>query len=260
MSNSNSLPPIQTFAESRQLNNIANFLAFSDSIVSIARGYGLEGYIDGTITRPTASAPAVMAAGAVPGQPLKCYAPGGDKEGQAPPNWRPPAHMVAAAANSSASSSSAPPAALSTVVDMGCDVGGMTLFHALATKVDTASFRYSRETSPVLKDSMSESINGNVIPYQYQSVLAISNENRLSSPTFLDSAASECCIRDRHMFTSFTPKQAHGRMATNGEAGKFAIKGYGIIQIHVKNSDGSSRVLRMAALLRGILGERKSKR
>ncbi|KAJ3833431.1 hypothetical protein F5878DRAFT_665659, partial [Lentinula raphanica] len=71
MSNSNSLPPIQTFSESRQLNNITNFLLFSDSIISITRGYGLEGYIDGSISRPASNvAPAVLAAGAVAGQPV----------------------------------------------------------------------------------------------------------------------------------------------------------------------------------------------
>ncbi|KAJ3831287.1 hypothetical protein F5878DRAFT_549737, partial [Lentinula raphanica] len=69
MSNSNSLPPIQTFTESRQLDSIANFLSFSDSIISITRGYGLEGYIDGSISRPASNiAPNVLAAGAVAGQ------------------------------------------------------------------------------------------------------------------------------------------------------------------------------------------------
>ncbi|KAJ3816799.1 hypothetical protein F5878DRAFT_549290, partial [Lentinula raphanica] len=64
MSTQSSLPPIQVFVESRQLDNIANFLSYSDSIVSIARGYGLEGYLDGTISRPDLNAaPAVMAAG-----------------------------------------------------------------------------------------------------------------------------------------------------------------------------------------------------
>ncbi|KAJ3777154.1 hypothetical protein FB446DRAFT_784514 [Lentinula raphanica] len=64
MSNSNTLPPIQFFAEARQLDNVSNFLSFSDSIVSIARGYGLEGYLDGTITRPAGNvAPPVLAAG-----------------------------------------------------------------------------------------------------------------------------------------------------------------------------------------------------
>ncbi|KAJ3836801.1 hypothetical protein F5878DRAFT_506444, partial [Lentinula raphanica] len=71
MSNSASLPPIQNFAENRQLEGTSNFLAFSDSVVSTARGYGLEGYLNGSIPRPNVTtAPAVMAAGAAPGQPL----------------------------------------------------------------------------------------------------------------------------------------------------------------------------------------------
>ncbi|KAJ3717911.1 hypothetical protein C8R42DRAFT_586714, partial [Lentinula raphanica] len=71
MSNSNSLPPIQIFIETCQLDSVANFLSFSDSVVSIARGYGLEGYIDGTILRPAANvAPPILAAGATPGQPV----------------------------------------------------------------------------------------------------------------------------------------------------------------------------------------------
>ncbi|KAJ3833556.1 hypothetical protein F5878DRAFT_665550 [Lentinula raphanica] len=71
MSNQSSLPPIQTFPETRLLDNVADFLSFSDSIVSIARGYGLEGYIDGTIPRPAANeAPQILAAGTTPGQPV----------------------------------------------------------------------------------------------------------------------------------------------------------------------------------------------
>ncbi|KAJ3772479.1 hypothetical protein FB446DRAFT_618112, partial [Lentinula raphanica] len=69
--NSNSLPPIQIFVETRQLDSVSNFLAFSDSIVSITRGYGLEGYIDGSIPRPAGTiAPFVLAAGSTPGQPV----------------------------------------------------------------------------------------------------------------------------------------------------------------------------------------------
>ncbi|KAJ3839638.1 hypothetical protein F5878DRAFT_535201, partial [Lentinula raphanica] len=71
MSSSNTLPPIQIFPDSRQLDSIVNFLAFSDSIISIARGYGLEGYIDGSIPRPAANiAPDILAAGPTPGQPV----------------------------------------------------------------------------------------------------------------------------------------------------------------------------------------------
>ncbi|KAJ3827037.1 hypothetical protein F5880DRAFT_1475246, partial [Lentinula raphanica] len=71
MSTSNSLPPIQIFVETRQLDSVVNFLSFSDSIVSITRGYGLEGYIDGTIPRPAANvAPSLLAAGTTPGQPV----------------------------------------------------------------------------------------------------------------------------------------------------------------------------------------------
>ncbi|KAJ3718889.1 hypothetical protein C8R42DRAFT_711147, partial [Lentinula raphanica] len=70
MSNANNLPPIQNLPENRQLDGVSNFLAFSDTIVSTVRGYGLEGYIDGSITRPAAGmAPALLAAGPNPGQP-----------------------------------------------------------------------------------------------------------------------------------------------------------------------------------------------
>lgn len=72
MSNqSATLPPIQYFPEKNQLENTSNFLAFSDAIVNIARGYGLSGYLDGTIVRPAGStAPATLAAGAVGAQPV----------------------------------------------------------------------------------------------------------------------------------------------------------------------------------------------
>ncbi|KAJ3742759.1 hypothetical protein EV360DRAFT_76678, partial [Lentinula raphanica] len=266
MSNSNSLPPIQTFAESRQLDNITNFLSFSDSIISITRGYGLEGYIDGSIPRPASNvAPAVLAAGAVAGQPGRntlrcsncnrrghsramCYAIGGGSYGQAPPNWVPPAGMANPPANNRPPQAQA--AALSTVVDMGTDVSGMASFYALATKADIASFRPSGEASPILKDSVSESVQGSAVPYPYQFVLASINGSSSSSPfpTFLDSAASECCIRDRRFFVTFTEKKAQGRMATNDSSGKFSIEGFGIVQIKVKNSNGSVRTLRMAAL------------
>ncbi|KAJ3968998.1 hypothetical protein EV361DRAFT_964433, partial [Lentinula raphanica] len=68
MSANNSLPPIQSFGETRQLDSVRHFLSFSDSVISIARGYGLEGYLDGSIPRPgTNTAPAVLAAGSTPG-------------------------------------------------------------------------------------------------------------------------------------------------------------------------------------------------
>ncbi|KAJ3714703.1 hypothetical protein C8R42DRAFT_646169 [Lentinula raphanica] len=150
-----------------------------------------------------------------------CYAPGGGWHGLAPPNWRPPAHMdMAAVAQASG------PAALSTVIDMGADVGGMASFHALATKANMASFRYPGETPPLLKDC----VNENAILSLYNHVLATARESK-SSPTFLDSAASESCVRNRHLFTTFTKKQAHGRMATSDSSGQFAIEGFGVVQL-----------------------------
>ncbi|KAJ3765377.1 hypothetical protein FB446DRAFT_795111 [Lentinula raphanica] len=433
MSTANTLPQIQTFAESCQLESVTNFLSFSNSIVSIARGYSLEGYIDGTIPHPSANiAPSVLAAGATPGQPViptptsnnsptplidewdlrnarlaamiymnvkdphgirlnlnqtakdiaaqniakehlkslrfnegdrfdvyfsnlkseanevgctitdedlvsqfltnlppsdsyawiiqnysgksyseiyaslieiqlhkdsikdsnggnravvptalanttntrsnnstncpnnglyctncshhnhtraRCYAPGGGWQDRVPAWWKPPGETSTAAI---AQTATAPvnPTAMATVVAMGSDVGGMASFHALATKANVLSTRHSGETPPILKDNISKSIEGNAIPYTLNSVLFTSLNESISScsPTFLNSAASECCIHDKHLFLSFTPKQAQGRMATNGDSGKFLIEGFGVIQFKVKNSGGTVRTLRMSAL------------
>ncbi|KAJ3724019.1 hypothetical protein C8R42DRAFT_641119 [Lentinula raphanica] len=109
MSNANSLPPIQYLPENRQLDGVSNFLAFSDSIVSTAHGYGLElGYLNGSIPRPPANvAPAVLATGPNPGQ-----------------NNNPTAN-AALAAPAVAGSSSQPttPSVFATMFDLGTDLG-----------------------------------------------------------------------------------------------------------------------------------------
>ena len=71
MLNSSSLTPVQYFPESHQLDNAGNFLLFCNAVFNTAKGYGLLSYLNGTISRPNAtSAPAVLAAGANPGQPV----------------------------------------------------------------------------------------------------------------------------------------------------------------------------------------------
>ncbi|KAJ3824815.1 hypothetical protein F5880DRAFT_1505947, partial [Lentinula raphanica] len=171
MSATNALPSIQYFAENRQLDNVGNFLSFSDSIISLARGYGLEGYLDGSIPRPNAnSAPALMAAGPNPG------------------------------------------------------VG------------DLASFQFRLLTIPQLLVLT----NGNFV------TIAL----RQSSSLIVDLAF------DKFIFDVFSHILGQcsvrvlwlGRMATEGENGAFQIEGVGVIEFNVRNSNGTIRRLRTAAL------------
>ncbi|KAJ3968822.1 hypothetical protein EV361DRAFT_870548 [Lentinula raphanica] len=247
MSNANNLPPVQHLPENRQLDGVANFLAFRDSIVSTVRGYGLEGYLDGSIPRPPANvAPAVLAAGPNPGQnvipvstannsatpseaewelrnarvasrrghsKIKCWAPGGGAEGQAPPNYKLPnklgfknnsnasSYATVTAPITSSSTQQAAPSVFATMFDLGTDLG---------------------EGSAVSEPE-------GVVPYQLDVLIADSNNT--PSQTFLDSAASECCIRDKFLFVKFVEKRAKGRMAVDGAGGAFVIEGYGVVEI-----------------------------
>ncbi|KAJ3719312.1 hypothetical protein C8R42DRAFT_643569 [Lentinula raphanica] len=244
MSNANNLPPVQHLPKNRQLDGVANFLAFRDSIVSTVRGYGLEGYLDGSIPRPPANvAPAVLAAGPNPGQnviPIKCWAPGGGAEGQAPPNYKLPNKLgfknnsnassyATVTAPIASSSAQAAPSVFATMFDLGTDLGGTTLSSLdSADNADANSSRHRREIDPVLEGSAVSETEG-VVPYQLDVLIA--NSNNTPSQTFLDSAASECCIRDKFLFVKFVEKRAKGRMAVDGAGGAFVIEGYGVVEI-----------------------------
>ncbi|KAJ3741630.1 hypothetical protein EV360DRAFT_90356 [Lentinula raphanica] len=189
----------------------------------------------------------------------KCWAPGGDKEHEAPPWYKPPASKrsnTVAAATVPSGSNIAPPVVLTNVIDLGSDTGGAAYSSSPSpTTADLASFRHRRKNSSILKDSYSNVDKDIVVPFPVIHVLVSSStspshnsSSSTFSPTFLDSAASECCVRDRHLFTSLNARRGLGRMATEGENGAFQIEGIGVIEFSVRNSNGTVRRLRTAAL------------
>ncbi|KAF5337957.1 hypothetical protein D9757_014844 [Collybiopsis confluens] len=182
----------------------------------------------------------------------RCYAPGGGLEGQAPAGWIPPrpaGRFTTAAATSDntppgTSTSTAAPIALSTIYDLGSDLEGTTHSPVSRPVVDCLDPRYRGE-APRFLDSQADSVAGNGVPYSH---VLISSSNQSIAPTFLDSGASESCVRDKSYFISYIERKAYGRMAADGDSGKFAIEGYGVAKFTVKTQSGNINTFTTAAL------------
>ncbi|KIK54000.1 hypothetical protein GYMLUDRAFT_249898 [Collybiopsis luxurians FD-317 M1] len=68
---SSNLPATQYFPDNRQLDGSGMYIPFKDAVKNLTRAYGLLGYLDGRIPRPSANAaPAVLAGGPIAGQPV----------------------------------------------------------------------------------------------------------------------------------------------------------------------------------------------
>ncbi|KAF5365831.1 hypothetical protein D9757_014430 [Collybiopsis confluens] len=181
----------------------------------------------------------------------RCYASGGGLEGQAPAGWIPPrpagrfttAAVTLDNGTSGTSTSTAAPIALSTIYELGSDFEGTTHSPVSHSVVNCLDPRYRGE-APFL-DSQADSVAGNGVPYSHVLILS---SNQSIAPTFLDSGASESCVRDKSYFVSYIERKAYGRMAADGDSGKFAIEGYGVARFTVKTQSGIINTFTTAAL------------
>ncbi|KAF5390463.1 hypothetical protein D9757_005175 [Collybiopsis confluens] len=173
----------------------------------------------------------------------RCWAPGGGAEGKAPQGYRPPKTTTTTAAAVTAStllstSTTTAPSTLSTIYDLGSDLKGTTTTSpAVQFVIDCLNLRHRGEASSLL-DCHWDATDGGSSVHGEAHVFVTAKLNGNSSPTYLDSGASECCVWDRGRFSTFIARKAFRRMAAEGSGGQFEIEGYGIAHFAVRTRSG----------------------
>ncbi|KAF5367653.1 hypothetical protein D9757_010984 [Collybiopsis confluens] len=179
-----------------------------------------------------------------------CWARNGGREGLGPRWYKAPKGMepVKTSASSSAATtivteSSAPSIAAATIYHFDDqDFNGTAALPPRINPLDHLVSRLGGETDPVLNIRGCD--GGSV---EIFAVPSRSENNFRDVPTYLDSAATHWCIRDRRRFITYTSEKSVGRMAEEGSRGSFNIEGYGIAEISIRTNEGSINCLRFPA-------------
>ncbi|KAF5393028.1 hypothetical protein D9757_001100 [Collybiopsis confluens] len=147
------------------------------------------------------------------------------------------------AATTIVTESSAPSIAAATIYHFDDqDFNGTAALPPRINPLDHLVSRLGGETDPVLNIRGCD--GGSVEIFAVPS----RNENNFRDvPTYLDSAATHWCIRDRRRFITYTSENSVGRMAEEGSRGSFNIEGYGIAEISIRTNEGSINCLRFPA-------------
>ncbi|KAF5391108.1 hypothetical protein D9757_003179 [Collybiopsis confluens] len=179
-----------------------------------------------------------------------CWARNGGREGLGPRWYKAPKGMepVKTSAPSSAATtivteSSAPAIAAATIYHFDDqDFNGTAALPPRINPLDHLVSRLGGEIDPVLniRGSDGGSVEIFAVPTRNES-------NFHDVPTYLDSAATHWCIRDRRRFITYTPEKSVGRMAEEGSRGSFNIEGHGIAEISIRTNEGSINCLRFPA-------------
>ncbi|KAF5348976.1 hypothetical protein D9757_015023 [Collybiopsis confluens] len=179
-----------------------------------------------------------------------CWARNGGREGLGPRWYKAPKGMepVKTSASSSAATtivteSSAPSIAAATIYHFDDqDFNGTAALPPRINPLDHLVSRLGGETDPVLNI---RGCNGGSV--EIFAVPSRNENNFRDVPTYLDSAATHWCIRDRRRFITYTSEKSVGRMAEEGSRGSFNIEGYGIAEISIRTNEGSINCLRFPA-------------
>ncbi|KAF5358872.1 hypothetical protein D9757_012294 [Collybiopsis confluens] len=179
-----------------------------------------------------------------------CWARGGGREGFAPrwykaPKGMEPSGKTSTSSTVAATSSEDPPvtSAATTVYQFSDDdFNGMSSPSLHVFPPIHPNHRLGLENYPVLSEGGGERDSVVIL-----AVPSVNKDNSVIVPTYLDSAASHWCIRDRRRFINYTPTKALGHMAEEGNKGTFIIEGYGIAKISIRTNEGSINLLRFPA-------------
>lgn len=174
-----------------------------------------------------------------------CWAKGGGSEGKAPRWYNAPKGMEPTRTSATVASTSQvtnpspiPPTTAAAVYDFGdFEPRGTNYSLYRSTLPDSLVDRLGGQTLALLSNAGSGT----------DRILSLKPIVSNVVPTFIDSAASLSCIRNRRCFVTYTPARSSGQMAAEGHKGTFVIEGYGIAEITVKTEGGSTHRLRFPA-------------
>ncbi|KIK53862.1 hypothetical protein GYMLUDRAFT_63522 [Collybiopsis luxurians FD-317 M1] len=111
-------------------------------------------------------------------------------------------------ASTSGDQNTPPPTILSTTFDLGSDLGGTINHNSMSVFADPMSDRHRGEVASILKKNQVGDSETGLSYLPCVSVTTTRENNKY--PMYLDSAASECCVREKNMFITYTSCKSQG--------------------------------------------------